>query len=53
LKSSKPEDCIWGNKNLGKKENTARELDLVADAGPMGLLSGVTIYIYAGNVLGK
>jgi len=31
----------------------AKEPDRVADAGLMDLLSDVTIYIYAGNVLGK
>jgi hypothetical protein len=31
----------------------AKEQDPVADAAPMGLLFGVTIYIYAGIVLGR
>lgn len=31
----------------------AKELDHAVDAVPMDRLSDVTIYIYAGNVLGK
>lgn len=44
---------LWANKNLERRENMAREQDLVADADHMGLLSDVIIYICVGTVLEK
>ena len=41
----------WENKSPRKKENTEREQDLAADAGPMDQLSAVITYIYVGIVL--
>jgi hypothetical protein len=51
LKSYRLERWSWGNRNLGKKGSTAKALDHVADAAPMGQSFDVTIYMYVGIVL--
>jgi hypothetical protein len=42
---------IWENRNQRRKENTEKARGPAVGAGPTGPSSGVTIYIYAGNVL--
>jgi hypothetical protein len=44
---------LWANSKLRKNENTAKARGPVKDAALMGLSFDVTIYIYAGTVLGR
>ena len=44
---------VWLNRNLRRKENTARVAVPVDVAEPTGQSSADTIYIYAANVLGR
>jgi len=53
LKSHKIGGHVWASRNLKRKENTAKGQDLAVDAGLMGQLFDVTIYICVGIVLGK
>ena len=44
---------IWENSRSRKNENMVKAQDLALDVVLMDQLSDVTIYIYAGSVLGR
>jgi hypothetical protein len=46
-------DTEWENRSLRRKKSTAKVPDPAADAALMVQLSDVTIYIFAGTVLGR
>jgi len=53
LKSYRKETYVWLNRKLKKRGNMVKEPDLALDAVLTDPLSDVTIYIYAGTVLGR
>ncbi len=51
MKSHRIEESVWGSRNLGRRESTAKARDLAVGAVPTGQSFDVTIYIYADIVL--